>query len=222
MRTITFGHLVRVAITDACSFVGAHTAKFLLERGYHVRAIVASEAERKAPFLVARCAILYAKEDLAAAYGGSIEVCVADLSRPGSFSSLLDKCQFVVIKVRHPSKGKDGVPPPPLLDAPQIVRNLLSACTVWKSILRVVLIGSYASVHHHPYEHGRGHVITEEDWNHTSTPSTDAYFASCIATEKLVNVAPARIVAVLQAAWEFMKASPEPHFHLSVILATYV
>ena len=175
-----------VCVTGAGGYVGSQLVRLLLAQGYRVRGTCRNPAKDKhlgdLPGAAERLALV-----------------TADLLTPGAF----DDAFADVTTVMHTASPclVDVKDPQAELVTPAVegTLNVLRAAQKNPRIKRVVLTSSIAAVSDQP-ENGK--VLTETDWNHTSTLTRNPYHFSKTCAEK--------------AAWDFMRAA-RPNFDLAVI-----
>lgn len=175
-------------VTGASGYIGAHIVRVLLAEGYRVRAAVRDPDKARSvdPLL----ALPGADERLELAQG--------DLLDPGSYDQAIAGCD-AVFHVASPYALTVDDPQRDLVDpAVKGTRSVLSSCIRAHSVNRVVLTSSMAAITDEP----DGRVLTEDDWNTSSSLTRNPYYYSKAQAER--------------AAWDFM-ASAQPPFDLVVI-----
>ena len=174
---------LRVCVTGASGFVASWRVRELLEKGVLVRGTVRRVASadhlRALPGAVER-----------------LELVEADLTVPGSFEPAVRGCAVVfhtaspyLIQVENPQR--DLVDP-----AVNGTLDVLRACVKASDVARVVLTSSMAAVTDEP---DASRVLTEADWNETSTLRRNPYYLSKTMAER--------------AAWTFVERE-RPSFDL--------
>eukprot|EP01116_Phalansterium_solitarium_P023948 TRINITY_DN862_c0_g1_i1.p1 TRINITY_DN862_c0_g1~~TRINITY_DN862_c0_g1_i1.p1 ORF type:complete len:327 (+),score=114.83 TRINITY_DN862_c0_g1_i1:52-1032(+) len=185
--------MVIAAVTGASGFIAEHLIKKLLERGYAVRGTVRSLASDNP------------KANDVRQLFPAVKLFAADLLIDRSFDEAIQGAD-VVFHTASPfftdfkDAQKDLVEP-----ALQGTLNVLRSVERAGTVKRVVLTSSLAAIFGKRPE---GHVYSEADWNHTSTPemsNLDAYRYSKRVAE--------------EAAWEFVKGKA---FDLVVICPSFV
>lgn len=177
-----------VCVTGASGYLGAHVVRVLLERGCKVRAAVRDPS--KARSVDPLKALPGAEERLELARG--------DLTVEGSYDEAVAGCT-VVFHLASPYALTVEDPQRDLVDpAVEGTRSVLRSCERADSVRRVVLTSSMAAVTDEP----DGRVLTEEDWNTSSSLSRNPYYFSKAQAER--------------AAWDFMESS-SASFDLVVI-----
>mmetsp|Transcript_22764 Transcript_22764/g.25343 ORF Transcript_22764/g.25343 Transcript_22764/m.25343 type:complete len:334 (+) Transcript_22764:71-1072(+) len=181
-----------VCVTGASGYIGSHVVDLLLSQGYRVRGTVRSvKNENKVKHL---------------AKYTTLELFEADLLQQKSFAKAFSGCTYV-IHVASPFQLLVSDPQKELVDpAVNGTVNVLTAARD-AGVSRVVLTSSIAAVEG---LHGRmskpGVVLSEKDWNTTSSLTKDPYAFSKVEAEK--------------AAWAFVKANPS--LELAVINPGFV
>ena len=177
----------KVCVTGASGFIASHLVKQLLDKGYHVKATVRSDAS-KYPYLTS----------LAGA-DKRLELVKANLLDNGVFDSIVADCDAVlhtaspyIVNVKDPQK--DLVDP-----AVKGTLNVLSSCAKSSSVKRVVLTSSMAAITDEPQD---GKIFSEADWNTKSDLKRNPYYYSKTLAER--------------SAWDFVESS-KPGFDLVVI-----
>jgi dihydroflavonol-4-reductase len=160
-----------VVVTGASGFIGSWIVRCLLDDGYTVRGTVRSpENTDKYQFL----------SDLDGA-DERLSLWKGELLTDGSFDEAIDGADYVihtaspyVIDVDDPMA--DLVEP-----ATRGTQNVLDACSKADSVRRVVVTSSVAAITDEP-EADR--VLTEADWNETSSLERNPYYYSKTVAEK--------------------------------------
>ncbi|MGZ3477693.1 MAG: NAD-dependent epimerase/dehydratase family protein, partial [Polyangiales bacterium] len=168
-----------ILVTGANGFIASHIVELLLAKGHRVRGTVRSANKEKAR--------------------AGLELVEAELLAEGAFDRAAEGCDAVihtaspyVLDAKDPQK--DLVDP-----AVHGTRNVLSACKKSKSVKRVVVTSSMASITDEPES---DHVLTEADWNVKSSLERNPYYYSKTLAEK--------------AGWEFVEKE-KPGFDLVTI-----
>ena len=175
-----------VCVTGAGGFVGSQLVRLLLAQGYRVRGTCRNPAKDK------HLGVLPGADE-------RLDLVAADLLTPGAFddafadvTTVMHTASPYVIDVKDPQA--ELVTP-----AVEGTLNVLRAAKNNPRIKRVVLTSSVAAVSDQPE---KNRVLTETDWNQTSTLRRNPYHFSKTLAEK--------------AAWDFMRAE-RPNFDLAVI-----
>ncbi|KAH8551415.1 hypothetical protein BGW37DRAFT_40380 [Umbelopsis sp. PMI_123] len=144
-----------VFITGSNGYIGAHVLRELFSRGYRARVAVRSQAKA---------------DDVArvnAEYKDQIEsfVIVPDITAPGAFDQAIQGPIDYVIHVASPftfeiKDNKKDL----LLPAVEGTKNILHTANSQKSIKRVVITSSFASIIDLSKGYWPGHVYTEKEW----------------------------------------------------------
>jgi nucleoside-diphosphate-sugar epimerase len=174
-----------VMVTGATGYVAGWLIARLLEEGFTVHATVRDPADTaKSNHLVA----------LADANPGTLRFFKADLLEDGSYleameggSTVFHTASPFIVKVEDPQR--DLIDP-----ALNGTRNVLNAVNQTPSVARVVLTSSCAAIYgtDADVEKAAGGILTEEDWNTSSTIDTNPYPYSKTLAER--------------AAWEMADA----------------
>lgn len=180
---------MKVLVTGASGFIAGHIVGLLLERGHSVRGTVRSL--KKEPELAHLRNLVGAAERL--------EFVAADLLAQGAFDAAVLGCDAVlhtaspyVLDAKDPQK--DLVEP-----AVNGTHNVLTACLKSPSVKRVIVTSSMAAITDEPEG---DHVLTEADWNTSSSLERNPYYYSKTLAER--------------AAWEFAEQK-RPSFDLVAI-----
>ncbi len=178
-----------VALTGCAGFLASHIAARLLRDGFRVRGSVRSLEKQSGYAHLLR--LEGAKERL--------ELFEADLHDAAAFRKLVDGADFVLhtaspytLDVRDPER--DLVRP-----AVDGTRHVLDACARAASVKRVVVTSSMAAITDEP---DGARVLTEEDWNESSSLSRNPYYYSKTLAER--------------AAWSFVEER-KPSWDLVVV-----
>jgi dihydroflavonol-4-reductase len=176
-----------VLVTGANGFIAAHAVEQLLKRGDAVVGTVRDPRDS------GKNSALLAMEGA----GDRLRLVAADLSGSDPFSAHMDVDAVLhmaspyVLNVRDPQR--DLVDP-----AVNGTLSLLRAAAASPRVKRVVLTSSMAAITDEP----DGRVLTEADWNISSSLIRNPYYFSKAEAER--------------AAWRFMEKE-KPHFDLVVI-----
>lgn len=185
-----------VLVTGATGFVAGWIVKELLEAGLTVHAPIrhASDPD-KTRYL----------RQLAEATPGQIRFFEADLLKPGSYGQAMAGCRVVfhkaspfTIDVKDPQKE--------LIDpALQGTRNVLEEANRVTSVRRVVLTSSCAAIYGDAADvaDAPGGILTEEQWNTTSSLQHNPYSYSKTVAEK-----EAWRIAEAQDRWDLVVINP--------------
>jgi dihydroflavonol-4-reductase len=177
-----------VCVTGASGFIAAHIVRDLLDRGYRVRGTVRNPDRPEGLRFLA---------DLPGA-AQRLELVGADLMDTRGWDAAVAGCEYV-IHTASPYKLDVRDPQRDLVDpAVMGTRHVLDAC-LWAGVKRVVLTSSVAAVTDEP---GNGRVLTEADWNTTSSVRRNPYFYSKVLAER--------------EAWKMVQEEKAP-FELAVI-----
>jgi dihydroflavonol-4-reductase len=177
-----------VCVTGASGFVASQLIALLLDRGYRVRGTVRSAKRVEA---LARVQALPGAPE-------RLELVEADLLDPPSLNRAVAGCELVMHTaspyfMTYRDAQKELVDP-----AVNGTRDTLAACKAAGTVKRVVVTSSVAAITDEPPER----VLTEEDWNTTSSLERNAYYYSKVLAEK--------------EAWRFA-GEEEPGFDVVVI-----
>lgn len=185
-----------VLVTGATGYVAGMLIKRLLEEGLTVHATVrdASKKER-----------LKYLDAVAADAPGDIRYFSADLLQEGSFAEAMQGCS-VVFHTASPFATKTSNPQKDLVEPAQLgTRNVLGQVKKAESVTRVVLTSSIVAIYgdNADIATAAGGVLTEEDWNHTSTVDHQPYSYS-----KTVAEQEARKLNQGQERWSLVTINP--------------
>lgn len=159
-----------ICVTGASGFVASHIVEQLLAAGHHVRGTVRDPAGKA-------CAHL---KRLPGA-DERLQLVPADLLEPDGWLRAVGDCEYVlhtaspyVLDVADPQR--DLVDP-----AVQGTRNVLAACAASGTVRRVVLTSSMAAVTDEPDSE---RILTEDDWNTSSSLTRNPYYYSKTMAER--------------------------------------
>jgi dihydroflavonol-4-reductase len=159
-----------VCVTGASGFIAAHIVRNLLDRGYRVRGTVRNPGRPEGSRSLA---------DLPGA-AERLELVRADLMDPRGWDAAVAGCEHV-IHTASPYRIDVEDPQRDLVDpAVMGTRHVLDAC-LWAGVKRVVLTSSIAAVTDEPVS---GRVLTEADWNTTSSVRRNPYYYSKVLAER--------------------------------------
>lgn len=159
-----------VFVSGATGFIASHTITRLLAAGHRVRGSVRS---------VKKASDVAFLRDRPGA--DRLELVEADLLAPNAFAGLLDGCD-VVLHMASPYVLDVANPQRDLIDpAVHGTRSMLEACATTSGLRRVVLTSSMAAITDEP---DARHVLTENDWNTSSTLTRNPYYLSKTLAER--------------------------------------
>lgn len=188
-----------VLVTGASGFIGSHTVKALLKRGYRVRGTVRDpDNEGKVAHLKK---ISNDARDL--------ELVQADLLDPlEKWVAIVSGCDYV-LHIASPLPAEEANDPNMIIQpAVAGTKNVYNACLEAKSVKRLVVTGSTRSVNEgYTQEFCNEHVFTEEDWSKVEL-LTSSYAKSKVIAE--------------QALWDLRKQSDHQKLELVVLLPVLV
>lgn len=183
-----------VLVTGGTGYIASWIIKRLLERGCTVHATARSKA--RAAFL----------QDLTQGTDGKLEVFEADLLSPGSFDAAMAGCElvmhtaspFVITGVKDPEA--ELVKP-----AVEGTRNVLESANRTPSVKRVVLTSSVSAIYGDNIDAAEapGGVLTEAQWNVTSSVKHNPYPYSKVAAER-----EAHRICEAQDRWDLVVINP--------------
>jgi len=159
-----------VCVTGASGFIAAHIVRTLLARGYRVRGTVRDPG---------RQAGLSSLTNLPGA-AERLELVKGELLDARDWDAAVAGCDCVVhtaspYQIDAADPQRDLVQP-----AVRGTRHVLDAC-LWAGVKRVVLTSSMAAVTDEPDSR---RVLTEADWNTTSTLGRNPYYFSKVLAER--------------------------------------
>jgi len=166
-----------VLVTGATGFIAGWLVKRLLEKGFDVHAAVRDPTNE--------AKIVHLKQ-LADDNPGTLKLFAADLLNDGSYLDAMEGCS-VVFHTASPftlhveNAQRDLVDP-----ALNGTRNILNSANKVDSVTRVVVTSSCAAIcgDNIDVANAKGGVLTEDDWNTTSTISHQPYPFSKTQAEK--------------------------------------
>jgi dihydroflavonol-4-reductase len=177
-----------VCVTGATGFVAGAIVQELLENGYSVRGTTRDPERAWREGYVTGLPEAEAR----------LELVAADLMDPGAFQKAVADCEYV-IHTASPYATDVEDPQRDLVDpAVNGTLSVLESCRAAGNVKRVVLTSSFAAVHDDP----DGRMLTEADWNTTSTRTRNPYFLAKAEAER--------------SAWRFIEEAA-PDFDLVVL-----
>ncbi|ASA54513.1 NAD-dependent epimerase/dehydratase family protein [Vibrio gazogenes] len=185
-----------VLVTGATGYVAGWLIKRLLESGVTVHATVRDLREQDK---------LESLNQIARTAPGSIRYFQANLLDEGSYAEAMQGCR-VVFHTASPFRIQVRDPQSELITpAVQGTHNVLNQATLTPSVQRVVLTSSCAAIYGDNadllnLEHG---MVTEESWNHSSSPEHHPYAYSKTEAEKA-----AWRIAEAQQQWTLVVINP--------------
>ncbi|MFT3926565.1 MAG: aldehyde reductase [Myxococcales bacterium] len=159
-----------VVVTGAAGFVATHIVEQLLAKGYRVRGTVRNPAGESAAHL----------RQLRGA-SERLQLVPAELLDANAWPKVLEGAS-VVMHTASPYSLDVKDPQRDLVDpALQGTRNVLNAAASTRSVKRVVLTSSMASITDEPESEK---VLTEDDWNELSSLTRNPYYYSKTVAER--------------------------------------
>ncbi|CAN6546614.1 unnamed protein product [Malus baccata var. baccata] len=164
-------------VVGGTGFVASLLVKLLLQKGYAVRTTVRDPDNHK------KVSHLTALQEL-----GELEILAGDLTDEGSFDAPIAGCDLVFHVATPVNFASEDPENDMIKPAIQGVLNVLKSCVKAKTVKRVVLTSSAATVSINTLE-GTGLVMDEKDWSDlefltTVKPPTWGYPASKTLAEK--------------------------------------
>jgi len=185
-----------VMVTGATGYIAGWLVRRLLEEGKTVHAAV---RQPNNPDKIAHLV------QLAADLPGEIRFFKGDLLDQGSYAEAMDGCE-VVFHTASPFISDISDPQKDLVD-PAVggTRNVLETANATKSVKRVVVTSSCASIYGDAQDVALapGKILTEEIWNTTSRLDHQAYSYSKVEAEKA-----AWEIANGQGRWNLVTINP--------------
>ena len=185
-----------VLVTGATGYIAGWLIKQLVEDGLTVHAAVRNPADEK------KLAHLNA---LAKGTNGKIVYFKSDLLTPGSYAEAMKDCELVfhlaspfILDVKNPQR--DLIDPALLGTA-----NVLDAVNKTPSVKRVVLTSSCAAIYTDAIDclSAKGGILTEENWNTTSSLEYQPYsFSKTLAEKKAWEI------VSQQSRWDLVTINP--------------
>ena len=185
-----------VLVTGANGYVASWLVKKLLEEGINVHAAVRDPNDEKK--------IGHLKK-LAANSTGSLQFFKADLLTPGSYKEAMQGCELVfhtaspfTLDVKNPQKQL-------IEPAVKGTENILNAANEVASVKRIVVTSSCAAIYTDAIDsvNAPGGVLTEADWNTSSSLEYQPYAYSKTLAEKK-----AWEIAKSQDQWDLITINP--------------
>lgn len=183
-------------VTGATGYVAGWIVKALLDAGATVHAAV------RDPDNTARIAHL---QRLAEAAPGTIRFFKSDLLEEGSYAEAMTGCS-TVFHTASPFTSNFTDPEKDLVDpAVKGTRNVLQEACRQSSVTRVVVTSSMAAIYGDNIDCARapGGVLTEDQWNTTSSLDHNAYSYSKVMAER-----EAWSIAKSQDRWKLVTVNP--------------
>ncbi|HEX4870700.1 MAG TPA: aldehyde reductase [Nevskiaceae bacterium] len=164
-----------VLVTGAAGYVASWIVRRLLEQGYRVHGTVRDPAKPRG---------LEHLHRLAEQYPGQLTLFAADLLQPGSFAAAMQGCE-VVMHTASPfiTSGFTDAEAALVRPAVEGTRNVLETCNTVASVRRVVLTSSVVAIYGDNADAG-GRVLTEADWNTSSSLHHQPYPYSKVCAER--------------------------------------
>lgn len=185
-----------ILVTGATGYVAGWIVKDLLDAGTTVHAAV------RDPDNQTKIAHL---KDLAASAPGQIKFFKADLLDDGSYAEAMAGCRYVFhtaspFTSNYTDAQKDLIDPAVLG-----TRNVLNEANKTESVERVIVTSSLAAIYgdNIDCESAPGGVLTEEQWNTTSSINHQAYSYSKVMAER-----EAWSIADAQDRWKLVVINP--------------
>lgn len=189
--------LTKVMVTGASGYIASWIIKYLLEEGYTVHGTV------RDPEKYSSIAHLLKIADAAP---GTLKLFKADLLDEGSFDAAMEGCD-IVMHTASPfiMEGYEDANEALVRPAVEGTRNVLTSVNRTPSVTRVVLTSSIASVigDNIDLKEAPGGVLTEEQWNTTSSVDHNPYQYSKVAAER-----EAWRINASQRRWELITINP--------------
>ena len=166
-----------VLVTGGTGYIGAHTCKILLERGYRVRLAVRDRSK------TGKYRVL---SEIAEKSQGELEVYEANLLEAGSYHGPAEGADAIMhiaspFTLRFKNAQKELIEP-----AVQGTRNVLESANASSTVKKVVLTSSVAAVHGDTIDMQEQGLkeFTEAHWNTSSSASHQPYSYSKVSAEK--------------------------------------
>lgn len=185
-----------VLVTGATGFVAGWLVKRLLEEGFTVHGAVRDPSNASKTAHLVRLA-----EDLP----GTLKLFEADLLEDGSYAEAMTGCS-VVFHTASPFTSDFDDAQRDLVDpAVKGTRNVLTTANEIPSVRRVVVTSSVAAIYGDNIDiaEASGGVLTEDDWNTTSTLDHQPYSYSKVEAERA-----AWEIARGQQRWKLVTINP--------------
>lgn len=185
-----------VLVTGATGYVAGWVVKRLLEAGRTVHAAVRDPGDAK------KLSHLKVLDD---ATPGSLHFFASDLLRDGSYADAMQGC-VTVFHTASPFVLNPKDAQRDLIDPAELgTANVLQQATKTPTVRRVVLTSSYMAMigDNADMTEGGKAVVTEKDWNTTSSPTHQPY-----AYSKTVAERTAWEIAESQSRWKLVTINP--------------
>jgi len=184
-----------VLVTGGSGYVASWLVRYLLEDGRTVRATVRDPLKKKG---------LEHLHALAEAHPGRLTLHRAELLEPGSFTEAMAGCELVMHTASPFLLGSLKNPRKQLLDpALEGTRNVLASVNETPSVKRVVLTSSVVAICGDNIDMQGKEVLTEDDWNTTSSLDHQPYPYSKTVAER-----EAWAIAGAQDRWDLVTIHP--------------
>lgn len=186
-----------VLVTGGSGYIASWIVKYLLEKGFTVRATVRDKNNKD------KVAHL---NELSEKFPGKLELFNADLLKSGSFKEAMQDCELVIHTaspfIREGIKDPEKELVEPALEG---TKNVLLTANETPSVKRIVLTASVVSIYGDAIDmkDTRNNIFTEQNWNTTSTIKNNPYPYSKTVAEK-----EARKIAENQKQWDLVTIHP--------------
>lgn len=196
MTSQTYDTSSPVLLTGATGYVAGWLVKQLLEEGFTVHAAVRDPSNtEKLKYL----------NELADQSPGQIQYFQADLLTEGSYAEAMQGCA-VVFHTASPFIMAVDNPQKDLIEPAQLgTRNVLEQANQTESVKRVVVTSSCAAIYGDAadLEQAKGDLLTEADWNTTSSLTHQPYsYSKTLAEQEAWKIAKA------QDRWDLVVVNP--------------
>jgi len=165
--------VVLVVVTGCSGYIGTVLTQELLKKGYRVRGTVRSLVdEAKVSHLKSLCPD--------APY--PLELFAADLLQPGSFQKAFEGCDYVFHTASPVMFSTPKDPQKELVDpAVEGTKNVIREAAKAKTVKRVILTASMATLCGNQVELDPAHVWNESDWNDSATIANPYSYSKTLA-----------------------------------------
>ncbi|MBK8397969.1 MAG: NAD-dependent epimerase/dehydratase family protein [Leptospiraceae bacterium] len=186
-----------ILVTGGSGYIASWVVKYLLEEGHTVHTTVRDKTQKDKYLHL---------EEIANNSKGKLVVFDADLMKKDSFLEAMQECElvihmaspFFVVGIKDAQKDLIG----PAKDG---TANVLHSANVTKSVKRIVLTSSCASIYGDNCDLSltKDKVFTEEYWNTTSSLSHSPYsYSKTVAEQEAWKIANA------QSQWDLLTINP--------------